>query len=319
MADETQHNDIATYAAAVRAALSDLPPNKRELVLEDIEDHLAEVAVESELPLASRLGTPEAYAAELRAAYEGGQSVARRRLPRSRRLLRAAILQISGSRTYQAVRDYLPELRPAWWVLRAYLIVLVLAVMFHGNETIHPIPNPFTSGGILELIAMAAAIVFSIKVGRWSASRRSGLSWPLRAGNAVVALSGLIALGTMSTIPSWVAYYSASGNGMPDAYAAAPLTNIYVYTIDGKPLDGVLLYDQDGRPLVVNASGYGITSEYPTAADGQPITNEYPLTQTTMDGSRVVPPRVVVPPVSPSTSPSPPPSPSATPSASPST
>jgi hypothetical protein len=180
---------------------------------------------------------------------------------------------------------------------------------------IHPIPNPFTSSGILELIAMAAAIVFSIKLGRWSAGRRNGLSWPLRAGNAVVALSGLIALGTMSTIPAWVAYYPSSDNGMPNAYAAAPLTNIYAYTTDGKPLQGVLLYDQDGRPLVVNASGYGITSEYPTAADGQLITNEYPLTQTTMDGRRVVPPRVAIPPMSPTPSPSPLPSP--TPSVSP--
>ncbi len=315
MADETPHNDVARYAAAVRDALSDLPAAKRDLVLEDLEDHLAEVAAESGLPLASRLGPPEEYAAELRAAYGAGHQPPRLRFPRTRRLLRGTLFQLSGWRSYQAVRDYVPELRPAWWVLRAYLAVLVLAVMLRGDQTIHPIPNPFTSGGIVELIAMAAAIVFSIKLGRWSTRRNDGLSWPLRAGNAVVALGGLIALGSMSTIPAWIDTYSAS-YGMPDAYAASPITNIYAYTIDGRPLDGVLLYDQDGKPLSLKASDYGIITDYPIAADGQPITNEYPLTQTGIDGSRVVPPRVAVPPVVPSSSPSP--SASASPSPSPS-
>jgi len=314
MADETPHNDVARYAAAVRDALSDLPAAKRDLVLEDLEDHLAEVAAESELPLASRLGPPEEYAAELRAAYGAGHQPPRLRFPRTRRLLRRTLYQLSGWRTYQAVRDYLPELRPAWWVLRAYLAVIVLAVMLRGDQTIHPIPNPFTSGGILELIAMAAAIVFSIKLGRWSSRRNDGLSWPLRAGNAMVALSGLIALGSMSTLPTWADTYSAN-SGMPDAYAPGPITNIYAFTVDGRPLESVLLYDQDGRPLVIDASGYGIISNYPAAADGQPITNEYPLTQTRMDGSGIVPPRVAVPPAVPSPSPSP--SPPASPSPSP--
>src|SRR5438093_7385235 len=302
MADETPHNDVARYAAAVRGALSNLPAAKRDVVLEDLEDHLAEVAAESGLPLASRLGPPEEYAAELRAAYGAGHQASRLRFPRIRRLLRGALFQLSGWRTYQAVRDYLPELRPAWWVLRAYLAVIVLAVMLRGDQTIHPIPNPFTSGGILELIAMAAGIVVSVKLGRWSTTRKDGLSWPLRAGNAIVALGGLIALGSMSTLPSWVDTYSAKA-GMPDAYAASPITNIYAYTIDGRPLEGVLLYDQDGRPLVIDASGYGIITDYPAATDGQPITNEYPLTQTRIGGTRVVPPRVAVPPIAPSPSP----------------
>src|SRR5436309_1919 len=143
MADETPDNDVARYAAAVRGALSNLPAAKRDVVLEDLEDHLAEVAAESGLPLASRLGPPEEYAAELRAAYGAGHQASRLRFPRIRRLLRGALFQLSGWRSYHAVRDYLPELRPAWWVLRAYLAVLVLAVMLRGDQTIHPIPNEY--------------------------------------------------------------------------------------------------------------------------------------------------------------------------------
>src|SRR4051794_18060247 len=119
MADETTHNDVARYAADVTDALSDLPGAKRDLVLEDLADHLAEVAAESGLPLASRLGPAEEYAAELRAAYGAGHGASRLRFPRTPRLLQGAVDQLSGWRSYQAIRDYMPELRPAWWVLRA--------------------------------------------------------------------------------------------------------------------------------------------------------------------------------------------------------
>jgi len=311
MADETRQNEVARYAAAVRAELSDLAMPEREALLEDLEDHLAEVVAESELPLASRLGTPEAYAAELRAAYGAGLRTTGGRFPRIHRLVGAAAAQVHGWSSVQAVREYLPELRPAWWVLRAYLVVLVLAVILRGDQDIHPIPNPFTSGGVVEIIAMAVAVVFSIRLGRWASRRQGAESWPLRAGNAVVALGGLIAVGSMSTLPGWVGTPSSPG-GMPDAFAAGPISNIYPYTRDGKPLDGVLLYDQDGRPVTVVANGNGLITQYPTAADGQPITNEYPLSQTTVDGSKAMPPRVAIPPVSPTPSPSP--SPGASPS-----
>lgn len=307
MADETQQNEVANYAAAVRAELSDLAGPEREALLEDLEDHLAEVVAESGLPLVSRLGTPEAYAAELRAAYGAGLRMTRVRFPRIDRLAGAAAAQASGWSSYRAVREYLPELRPAWWVLRAYLVVLALAVMFRGDQDIHPIPNPFRSGGVVEIIAMAVAVLFSIRLGRWASRRHNAASWPLRAGNAVVALGGLIALGSMSTLPGWVGAPSSSA-GVPDAFAAGPISNIYPYTSDGKPLDGVLLYDQDGRPVTVVANGNGLITQYPSAADGQPVTNEYPLSQTTVEGSKVMPPRVAIPPMSPTPSPSPSPS-----------
>ena len=66
--NDTIEGDVARYATAVRAAFADLPAPERELLLEDLEDHLAEVAAEGEGPLAARLGAPEAYAAELRAS-----------------------------------------------------------------------------------------------------------------------------------------------------------------------------------------------------------------------------------------------------------
>jgi hypothetical protein len=60
---------VARYAAAVRAAVADLGDEERAQLLDDLEAHLQEVAAESGTPLTERLGPPEAYAAELRAAY----------------------------------------------------------------------------------------------------------------------------------------------------------------------------------------------------------------------------------------------------------
>ena len=68
MPTEPATADIAAYAAAIRAELAGLAPAERDTLLEDLEDHLAEVAAESGAPLAERLGPPAAYAAELVAA-----------------------------------------------------------------------------------------------------------------------------------------------------------------------------------------------------------------------------------------------------------
>ncbi len=303
MDDETQQSEVATYAAAVRAELSDLSGAEREALLQDLEDHLAEVVAESGVPLSSRLGDPATYAAELRAAYRVNNQSTAQRFGRIRLLRATTTRRIFGSGTYQAVREYVPELQPAWWVLRGYLVVLALAVLLRGDQTIRPIPNPFTSGGLVEIIAMGAAVVASVRLGRWTMREKGRALWKVRAANLVVAVPGLIALGSMSTLPDWAATYSSAG--APDAYAAGPMTNIYPYSKDGKPLEGVLLYDQDGRPVTVSAEGNGLITQYVTAADGQPIMNEYPLSQTTVDGAKVVAPRVAIPPLTPSPSPSP--------------
>ena len=64
---------VRVYLARVRTALADLPASEIEEILEDVRPHLAEL--EAELgesarveALIERLGTPESYAAELRAS-----------------------------------------------------------------------------------------------------------------------------------------------------------------------------------------------------------------------------------------------------------
>src|ERR1700737_2663561 len=125
MASNDQANDVATYAASVRGALSDLPPDHAEVLLEDLEDHLREVASEAGGSLTERLGPPEQYAQDLRAAYGDARPGGKRPDP-ALRDLRRAINWLTTSGGYRQVRASLPELRPPWGVLRAYLGVLVL-------------------------------------------------------------------------------------------------------------------------------------------------------------------------------------------------
>src|SRR6202521_1979132 len=165
MASNDPADDVATYASSVRAALTDLPPAQAEVLLEDLEDHLREVASEAGGPLAERLGPPEQYAQELRAAYGATPAGGSREDPAVRDR-RRAVRPVTASVWFAQVRAFLPELRPGWWVLRAYIVVLLLTEAFSRNYNLRPIPNPFSSRGLIEIIVAAIAIVVSIRLGR---------------------------------------------------------------------------------------------------------------------------------------------------------
>jgi hypothetical protein len=312
MASNDQASDVATYAASVRAALSDLPADQANVLLEDLEDHLREIAAEAGGPLVERLGPPDKYAQELRAAYGAGQVNTQRQDPVLRDL-QAARAWVTGSEWYRQVRAFLPELRPAWWVLRGYLAALILAAAFSRGYGLGPIPNPTSKRGLAEILAVGVAIWLSVRIGRRSSTLPQVARFLAVSANVVIAFVSIAVLGNMHSFT----YSELIGTGTPEqqpfaaAFAAGPSTNIYPYSQDGKPLTNVLLYDQDGRPITVQQSE--AQTSYPIGADGKAITNAYPLTQRHMNGDPVVAPRVAFPPW-----PTPSPSPSATPTATPS-
>src|SRR6202171_2232464 len=318
MASNDQANDVASYATSVRAALSDLPPEQSEILLEDLEDHLREVAAEAGGPLTERLGPPEQYAQELRAAYGDARPGGKRPDP-ALRDLRRAIDRLTTSGWCRQVRAFLPELRPAWWVLRAYLVVLIVTAAFSRNYNLHPIPNPFSSRGLLEIIAAAVAIVLSIRLGRRNRPLARGGRLLAIGANVMIALVAIPVLARMGTFPSYAMVESGgSGQSIQGQQLYGPngvVTNIYPYTRDGKPLTDILLYDHDARPLTLDSKSAELTTDYPVGADGQPITNAYPLRQRHLNGDPVSAPRVALPPwpaASPTASPSQSPSPSPT-------
>jgi len=308
MPDSKLDDDVASYAAQVRAALAHLPDAELEILLEDLESHLEEVATESGASLEKRLGKPAAYAAELRAAYGANDPTgASSRIPlrdRANALISAAI----GANAYRSLRALLPELRPGWWVLRAYLLVLFFALVFKGQHNLHPIPNPFTSLGMLEIVATVVAIAISVRIGRRGIP--SGAVWRgvAAAGNVGIVLLAIPTLAQMGTDRAYPLSVTDSGSAYQMGYYGPMVTNIYPYTKDGKALKEILLYDQNGRPLTIMNTKEQVI-DFPMGADGKPISNEYPLSQRRYNGDPVVPPRVAIPPSVQSSAPTPYPTP----------
>jgi hypothetical protein len=303
--NDTIEGEIARYASAVRAAFADLPGPDRELLLEDLEDHLQEVAAEAGGPLADRLGWPEAYAAELRASagLPAPGALGRRRTgswlretwgaQQAGRLWQAASTHPAG----RAVLEFLPELWPAWWVLRGYLAVQAACVALSLLDAnlgglSFPIPRPFGSR-VLGLLAVAGAVAGSVALGRRGTSRR-GLVALGNAGLGLFAVLMLLELGAGEAYddqyhPEFVTTYSEPALGL--RANGREITNIFPFDADGKPLQGVFLIDQDGDPVVATHNDDpNLEARLPLDGDGNEVENRYPQVQQLLDpatGQRV--------------------------------
>jgi len=155
-----QRSEVAEYAAAVRAALADVPAERSEELLDDLEGHLAEVAADGAGSLTARLGTPTGYARELRSAAglpAGPDQPADEPVGLSHLVAR---LRACGP--VRQAEAFLPELRPAWWVLRAWAAVTAVDVVFVGGTAF---PVPTLGLGPVGLLATGAAIAWSVRLG----------------------------------------------------------------------------------------------------------------------------------------------------------
>ncbi|HEU5107153.1 MAG TPA: hypothetical protein VFT95_01110, partial [Micromonosporaceae bacterium] len=246
-------SEIARYTEAVRAALADMPAKARDELLEDLPEHLAEVAAEGEGPLEDRLGPPDRYAAELRASA----GVAPRRKDSFADTARSAAVQVRGRLRrldarigpmigYGTASEFLRLLRPAWWVLRGYLAAMIVtyATDSSGNGVL-----PRVEGNeFLGLLMLAVFVVASIWLGR----RTGGLGrWPRQI---VLAGSGLIVLiafvwfldvDRQARNAPWVDGGYVSGTPYDH------ISDVFVYDQDGNLVTGVYLYDQHGQPIVL--------------------------------------------------------------------
>ncbi|RBY78044.1 hypothetical protein DQ239_10135 [Blastococcus sp. TF02-09] len=244
--------EVRAYAAQVRSALADVPAERLAELLEDLEGHLVEVAAEGGEPLAVRLGPPAEYAAELRRAAglaDAGDPAVPADAP-WRAGVSARFDRLTASPQYAAVRNFLPELRPAWWVLRAWAPLIALDAVLFGS-TSFPVPS-LGLNPLVGLVVTGAAITWSVRLGL--RARRSPEHGDQRVGvlvNGALALCTLVALMAVADEPEPAMAYSAPDPG-PTALAhddGTPITNIHPYSSTGEPLSGVLLYDQDGRPI----------------------------------------------------------------------
>ncbi|GLW94554.1 DUF1700 domain-containing protein [Actinokineospora globicatena] len=151
---------LADYLDRVRRALADLPADEVTEVMEDVEPHVTEVFAEAgdADEVTRRLGTPEAYAAELRAA--GGYPP--------------------------------PEPAPgrARWAARYTLwITLVVAVVAFGTGTIalSGVNGQFAALGVFAIFALPALLwLFSGKVRPADVEGLAEYRYAQRKGSALV-------------------------------------------------------------------------------------------------------------------------------------
>jgi hypothetical protein len=273
------------YLKEVAPHLAGLPAEERADLLDDLAQHLREIAAEPGPPLVERLGSPQAYAAELLASA-GVVPVRRPGVPL---VARAADL-VDRARTSSLGEEYVrllsPVLRPAWWVFRAYLAVSVLAALLGESSSAFPLPK-LAGNTAIGLLAVVAAIPLSVRLGQ--SDRRGGARLVLLGANVALALYGISVV--TGSGPAEVQYMETSGPataadwGCLATASGEPITNIYAYDADGRLLDPVLLYDQDGQPIdnlcpQVDGRGRRLATEYRQDVNGAPVINAFPRRQT---------------------------------------
>ncbi|MPQ97970.1 hypothetical protein GB931_08550 [Modestobacter sp. I12A-02628] len=272
------------YLAAVDRQLADLPEDDRTALLEDLALHLEAMSHEDDdRPVAVRLGAPAAYAADLRAA---AGLPARASAPDWLGAgTRDRLDRVLATHPAREARRLVADLRPAWWVLRGYLLVAVPCLLQIDGVDDFPVPAPFGSQGI-GLVLVAAAVAGSFLLGRQTLPRALGAL--VAAGGLLLAVLALLIAQTHGDRLREPVYVSVSQPAALQAQGqfpllsrSGPVTDVLPYAADGTPLEGVLLYDQDGRPLQVGvqewwADGCYRVLEQPQATDGVPVPQSFP-------------------------------------------
>jgi hypothetical protein len=210
------------------------------------------------------LGDPDEYARELRAAA-GLEPVARRR---ARDRIRFVDLAREGVERWDRwishprvapVWQGVVALRPAWWVLRAWVAAVVVARIVPGWYDYGYVWLPGIQQGA-ALAILVACVVGSTLVGL-------GRVWP-GGSTAVLARAVLLVLNVAAVVAvpvilgqieqqSWNRYSEgyAEGQWQVDQSGLSnrgnEVCNIDAYDSQGQPLTGVQLFDQSGRPLAV--------------------------------------------------------------------
>ncbi|GAA3772170.1 hypothetical protein GCM10022225_69390 [Plantactinospora mayteni] len=245
--------EIARYVGQVREALADLPPAVRDELLEDLPEHLAEVAAEGEGSLHERLGPPEAYAMELRNAAGVTVPAATPNLDqrigaavrKGRERVHAADTRLGPVLGYPRLSDFLRLLRPAWWILRGYLAAMLITVLLTGTS-FGLLPR-LGGSSLAALLLLAVTITGSIWLGRRTDRMGRRPRLVLNLGAALLVLFGLAGFAELDS--------RAGGGGNPIPYEQVytdqygGVQDVYVYDGQGRLLEGVRLFDQNGQPI----------------------------------------------------------------------
>lgn len=258
--------EILAFAAAVRAALSDLPADEVEELTEGLEADLAEAYAED---LARELPDPADYAAELRGAAGLPTPEDPVRGGRMREITTGFVgigrdleRNLRRSPAMASTLDFLATLRPAWWIVRGWLAYQVICHVVFGVWKTDVLPEDLARW-VLLVVLVAGSVTLGL---------RSWPRWvlvPVVLGNTFAALVLLPILANVTTgaelqqaydnPPAYEydvyddAGYGGDGGGLWSN--GLEVTNIFAYDAKGKAISGVQLFDQDGKPLTTALPG----------------------------------------------------------------
>jgi hypothetical protein len=267
--------EVRSYLDAVLALLGDVPAEELDDLTLDLETHLIEVHREKTGSLTKRLGTPAAYASELRSS--AGLEVVRAMpgaIGRTIGAVRGGFVRLVGLVRSERVKTAVVAARPTWIGIRGWLGVCLAGVLGGWLRfTMFPLPR-VSDNDVLGLALVVAATAASVKIARRA---ETDSSWKIVDRLASWGVGGLLVLsvsGVASPLigENQVVYYSD-----PDPLES--VYNIYAYDLDGNPIDQVLLFDQDGNPIDLNPWAFESTDEVRFLADayGRAIKNAYPV------------------------------------------
>lgn len=274
--------DVESYVEAVGRRLADLPDEERADLLDELREHATSITREDDVvDLVRRLGTPDAYAAELRAAAG---------LPEPGRSgigmwFRGLAARVAASRWWPVIGRLARDMTPVAWAVRGAIAVWLVLLML-GDL-----------GSTTRLLLLGAGALVGWwagpRVRQWSQRSRVRL-WARRLVDVAVAVLAVLICfdgltGGWRQVESYQSEITVdstylSANGMPVA-------QVVPVGADGKPVP-VALFDQDGLPIVpadptggafcADAASYPVAIPYRDAS-GQVLPNVYPLRAVCVD------------------------------------
>lgn len=263
------HDDIHTFAAAVRAHLDDLPADEVDDLLDGLEADLSDQAAEA----GDDFTLPDAttYAAELRAAAglpERTDTGTVKRQPLSERLARmrgATSAQIRRNPAAAWTLDLVASFAPIWWILRAVVLYLFIAPFFWSGYGWRSGSFSYLIGAtqLPGIVLMTVLLLVSVQWGRghWAPNRiLRGIRTAVTVAALVLTPFTFIALTSSLQSMLWDSSVgaSAAANFTPGlSVDGQRVRNIFAFDADGNAIPTVQLFDQDGNPLTTVGRDHG--------------------------------------------------------------
>lgn len=252
-------SDVADFVSRVRAALADLPPDDVDELTAGLAADLADARAEAPNGWREGVGSPEAYAAELRSAA-GLPPRGPVADPTALDGLRQWWASLATHPVAGPVQREAHDLAPAWWVIRGAIGGLLITRFVLGLGLFH----------VVTIVVVALGAAISVWLGRL-VRRGGGPGWRL-----VSAICTAFALFAGFVMVSSSRYGAPASYDEPGVYIPQELMfhgesvrNIYAYGPDGQRLDGVRLFDERGNQLVIEGDfPGGVQQSFPYAAFG---------------------------------------------------